>query len=450
MNEPAARRSWPRWRSPLAPIVLVALAVREVFSFWTGHPFDFEIWVRTGYVVAHGHNPYLGLEGPVPGSFAYLGTQLPLAAYPPFWSGLVGAIYRLWMAIGGGNRFVLYFLLKQPPIAGDLAAVYLLYRLAERWTGDRARARWIAWFWALFPYSILVSAIWGQFDAIIVAVLLAMLWARSAVERNVEIGFGVFVKFVTAIFVPLELFRARGLDRAKALIGPAVAAGLTIAVFLGAGWGFLTGFSATATSQASKGPGGMNYALLFNLQAVERSLAAVPGFFPYASYLWVIGIVLAGWVGARWLSRDARTATELRAMSLVLAAFLLLHWGVNEQYMLYLFAPLALDLALYHPGRRALFVYLVGICAAFLVFNNDFLYRFVSPIDPAVVGTSSALDASAGYGLFRTDGLYVIAVLVTIALAQVVYVLLTDEDRPVPWLVAPFAWIWHRARPAPT
>src|SRR5580658_8056206 len=61
-------RPWPA----AGTILLVGLAIRESFSFWTGHPFDFEIWIRTGYVVAHGTNPYLSAAWPpVPGSFAY-------------------------------------------------------------------------------------------------------------------------------------------------------------------------------------------------------------------------------------------------------------------------------------------------------------------------------------------------------------------------------------------
>ena len=39
-------------------LLIVGLLIREAFSFWTGHPFDFELWVRTGFWVTHGLSPY--------------------------------------------------------------------------------------------------------------------------------------------------------------------------------------------------------------------------------------------------------------------------------------------------------------------------------------------------------------------------------------------------------
>ena len=38
--------------------LLVGLAIREALAPWTGHPFDFEIWVRLGVLALSGANPY--------------------------------------------------------------------------------------------------------------------------------------------------------------------------------------------------------------------------------------------------------------------------------------------------------------------------------------------------------------------------------------------------------
>ena len=98
-------------------ILLAGLLIREAFSFWTGHPFDFEVWVRTGYEAAHGTDPYASFWPAVPGaSFAYLGVQLTPAAYLPFWSGLLGELYR--SVAGGGRREPVRPLLP-PEAAGD-------------------------------------------------------------------------------------------------------------------------------------------------------------------------------------------------------------------------------------------------------------------------------------------------------------------------------------------
>ena len=168
---------------------MIGLLVREAFSFWTGNPYDVEVWIRTGHAVANGMNPYVSFWEPVPGvSFAFLNSTLPSAAYLPFWPALLGELYRLWEIMGGGNRFVLYFLIKQPSILGDFLTAALLYALVLRWTGQRNAALGALTFWSFFPYAIIISAIWGQFDSLVVAVILAALLYREPVERNLLYG----------------------------------------------------------------------------------------------------------------------------------------------------------------------------------------------------------------------------------------------------------------------
>jgi hypothetical protein len=254
-------RPWPA----VGTVLLVGLAIRESFSFWTGHPFDFEIWIRTGYVVAHGSNPYLNAAWPpVPGSFAYPNQGLPSAAYLPFWPDVFGGTYLLWEHLGAGNRFFLYFLLKQGPIAGDLVTAWLLYRFVLRESGDVRAATGALVFWTFFPYPIVIGAIWGQLDPVTTALLLAVLLlaeARAA-ERSVAWGLGVFIKWITVIFLPFEFLRQRGWRRVGPLVALPLAAALTVVAFVAAGWGF-GGVLSTSTSEAGGGGGGMNYARLF-------------------------------------------------------------------------------------------------------------------------------------------------------------------------------------------
>lgn len=200
---PLASRGW---------IIFVGgFVLREALSFWTGQPYDMESWIRTGFQVSQGTNPYSGFWPAVPGvSFAYPTELLPAAAYLPFWSLLLGEIYRLWDLVGGGNRFVLYFLIKQPGILADVASSYLLYQLARRWTSNERTALRLLFFWAFFPYAIVITAIWGQFDSIVVVVVLFLLWARGPIERNLLYGVGILVKWLTIVFLPLEVLRERG------------------------------------------------------------------------------------------------------------------------------------------------------------------------------------------------------------------------------------------------
>ena len=68
-------------------LLLIGLLVREAFSFWTGHPFDFEIWVRTGLLGRARREP-LQRHALAPGvSFANdFGYSFGAAiGYLPFW-----------------------------------------------------------------------------------------------------------------------------------------------------------------------------------------------------------------------------------------------------------------------------------------------------------------------------------------------------------------------------
>lgn len=412
--------------------------LREAFSFWTGHPFDFESWVRTAYVVAHGGNPYSAFWPPVPGvSFAYLNQNLTSASYLPFWPVLLAELYRLWISVGGGNRFVLYFLLKQPGILADVASAYLLYQLAARWSGNLRSALALASFWSFFPYAIIITAIWGQFDSIVVVILLALLYARGPLERNLLNGLGIFVKWLTIVFLPLEMFRQRGARRLGFLVGLAVPALLTTIVFLAEGWSFqgigTQGIGSVSLSQSHGGGQGMNYAYALTLPAVSAVLSRIPLFYSGAPYLWVPGVIVAGWGAARWLGGTDRRS-ELRAMLLVVTVFLLLRWGLYEQYFLYLFSLLALDVAVFSPGRRALLAFTYALATVDLLINNDLGIRFLSPLSSGLSVFTTQLDASEPYGTFRTYALLVLALAMTITLIQLLGAFWQDAAEPRPWL----------------
>lgn len=433
-----------RWFARRASLLLLAgLAIREAFSFWTGNPYDFEVWVRTGAAVARGQNPYNSFWPPVPGtSFAFLNEPLAPAAYPPFWPAIAGLLYSLWEHVGGGNRFVLYFLLKQPTILGDVATAVLLGRTVRAWGGSPEAADRAQTFWALFPYAIVISGIWGQIDPILVALLLFVLGLGTTAGRTVAEGVGVFVKWLTAIFAPLEFFREKGARRLYAGLVLIVPLLLTIAAFVAEGWS-LTGIEATTTSQAHGGGGGMNLAAFFDNPAVAAYLLARPLLLDAVTYAWLPAVVLGGLLGARWC-RGSSPGRELRAMLFVTTLFMALRWGLYEQYMLYVFALLYLDVVVFHPGRARLLLLLIVEAATFLLVNNDLGIWFASPLDGAAFTYSVHLDQATTLGAVRADALLVIAVLVTLTLVQLAVALYRDEPAPRPW---PWLLLGRGARP---
>jgi len=431
-------RPWPA----AATVLLIGLAIREAFSFWTGHPYDLEVWIRTGYVVAHGTNPYLGAWAAVPGvSFGYTNQLLYPAAYLPFWPDIFGGTYGLWEHVGGGNRFVLYFLLKQGPIAGDMAISVLLYRFVLRETGNVRAAVAALSFWSFFPYDIVIGAIWGQLDPVTTALILAaLLTAESqAAQRSLLWGFGIFLKWITVMFLPLEFFRNRGIRRFWPVASVLLAGALTLVAFLAAGWNF-TGVVATTTSSTAGGGGGMNYAQLANLGPFPAVLQAHPALYEVLAHLWVPACILGGWYAARW-ARTGDPGQQLRALLFVIGTILLFRWGLYEQYMLYPFALLVADVYTLHPQRRRFFYFLVVVASGYLLVNNVLGIWFASPASAQAFTLVQAFDSSSFWGTVRYDLLDVFAVLMTVSLVQLLLILLRDQSNPRPWLLA--AWPFH-------
>jgi len=428
----------PRWFGlrpwPLAATILLAgLAIREALSFWTGHPYDFEVWIRTGYVVAHGTNPYIAFWPAAPGvSIDDWAGTLPSAAYLPFWPLVTGGSYQAYLAVGGGNRFVYYFLLKQGPILADVATAYLLYRLVRNWTGDLRLATRAMAFWSFFPYAIVVTAVWGQFDSIEVVILLSLLLVSGAPRRNLLYGLGIFVKWVTVVYLPFDFFRERGRRRAWILLALAVPLALTAAIFLAMRWPF-TGIEATAGSESAGGSGGMNYARLFSQSWAAPLLNRFPDFGHIFPYVFVPAVILVGWVIAQRVV-PGRPEAELGAMMAIMTAFFLTRWGLNEQYFLYLFAPMLIDVMVFHPGRRAIYTFIGTLASAFLFVNNTFGVWFLTPINSGYNDWIIRVDSAPVIAPIRQWVLISIALLITVTLAQLLWVFLKDESKPTPWI----------------
>lgn len=168
--------------------------------------------MRLGYAMVHGGDPYTAL-GPVFGlSFANIYTVQESATigYLPFWPLITGFLYFVYSAVGFGNRFAYYFLLKQPTIAGDLVLAYLLYSyISSRTTGHSVGA-WALRFWLLSPFTLIISGVWGMFDSICMCFVLASILATDYFKRSFWTGVGIFAKSLSLIYaLPTTLRKAR-------------------------------------------------------------------------------------------------------------------------------------------------------------------------------------------------------------------------------------------------
>jgi hypothetical protein len=366
----------------MATLLILGLLAREVFSFWTGHPFDFELWVRLGYAMVCGGDPYRPLA-PVSGlSFAnvYSSQDSATIAYLPFWPLFTGLLYIVYSAVGFGNRFAYYFLLKQPVIAGDTILAYLLYSyISSRTPGHRA-SLWAVRSWVLSPFTIIISSVWGMFDSISMCFILASIMTSDYLKRSLWTGVGIFAKSLALIYAfPATIRKTRnswGVFIAVAL--PAFTSVLTLVVMR---WSVSSAEATLASTVVTVGGSMSFWDVLFYmnylgiLQPLPMNLAILLGM------VWIPAIIAFTILAFRKLCFQTDQGL-VQSMLVVTLAFLIFKARVTEQYAIYLLALTVIDVALWNPQRKRVLIATMATALFYLFVNNYFLVRFLSPVYP--------------------------------------------------------------------
>ncbi len=171
--------------SHLAVLLLCAFLFRVVLSaVFYGHPTDIACFMSwSNSMVEYGPGGFYELAG--------------FADYPP------GYMYVLWV-IGLFSRLLgtsygsagYAFLVKVPSIFADLAAAYIVYRLAEKHF-SRKTSLLLAGLVAFNPTMAFVSGAWGQIDQLLALGLLAVIWLfleRKIVWAGLVYGFVILLK----------------------------------------------------------------------------------------------------------------------------------------------------------------------------------------------------------------------------------------------------------------
>jgi len=363
--------------------------IREAFSFWTGHPFDFEIWVRAGYWVAHGVSPYSNM-GLAPGvSFANdFGYSFGAAiGYLPFWPIIVAGLYKFYVLVGSPTRLLYYFLIKQPIIISDVLVAYYLYRYLDRRGSDKAS--FVMKVWLFSPLNIIISAIWGMFDCIAVLFVVFALTVPPGAYRGFWAGVATFAKSIPVIYA-IPLSRGPNPLRNLALaIGVPVAATLAIVWLMG--WPF-SAFGTTMQSTLSTGRQSLSaWEVMFYLS----SLGWIPNsalnfYYQWGGYIWIAAVALATALSYRWFGFDTERGL-IQSMMLITVTFLVLRGQVNEQYALYLFALALIDIAMWSPRRRRLLFASISAVLLYHITNDPLLIRYVAPVYPHVLAIEANL-----------------------------------------------------------
>lgn len=374
----------------VALTLVLGILVREVFSFWTGHPSDFELWVRLGYAMSHGGNPY-GVLPSVPGlSFTSIFSQqnAPTLAYLPFWPLVTGVIYAVYSVVGFGNRFVYYFLLKQPVIVGDVALAYLLYAYVH--PRNPNRAVWLLLLWLFSPFVIVISSVWGMFDSLAMTFLMFSIMAHKNFQKGFWTGVSVFAKSVPIIYaavIPIKNLR----DSVGLLVAFGLPAGLSAVIFYVMRWPTPT-VETTLLSTVIKGGNSMSvWDSLTYLISLGFLSPLTPSVYRVLGFLWIPAVIAFTLVAFRLYGFDTDYGL-IQSLLVVTLAFLIFRSRVTEQYSIYLFALSGIDVALWNPTRKRLLLLMMATATVYLVSNNFLMVRFLAPVYPNFAQFESAIS----------------------------------------------------------
>lgn len=352
--------------------------------------------MRAGFWVARGYNPYSSLPFAPGVSFANdfggLGSNFSAAiGYLPFWPVLLAGLYDFYALIGSPSPFVYYFLLKQPVIICDVLVAYFLYKYVGRRGSDKAS--FVLKVWLFSPYTIVLSGIWGMFDAIPVLFVVLALTARPGAHRGMWAGLATFAKSIPLIYtIPLVRGPKPVRNLALALGIPVVA---SLAIVWVAGWP-VSVVGTTLQSTVTKGGSSLSiWETLFYLNTLGLISNVTLGLFAFAGYVWLVAVPVATFLAYRWFGFDTERGVS-QSMLLITLTFVLLKGVVNEQYAVYLFALALIDVALWSPQRKRLL--LAGIAAVVLFnFTNVLLFiRYVAPVVPQALTIEANIVSTIG------------------------------------------------------
>jgi hypothetical protein len=376
--------------------LFAGLVIREVLSFWTGHTYDFEIWVRLGFYMQHLGNPYTTLSYVQGLSFA----PYPLTgsiSYPPFSAFIFAGIYSLYLSTGITSRFLYYFLLKQPMVLSDVAAGLFLARIALHSLGDEP-ARRIFKIWMLFPYAIIVSSVWGALDPIALFLILASVYyfqQGRTILSGITLGLAVYLKTLPIIALPVLLLQPRSSFRdmlqlsSLSLLIPLLG---TLGPAVGLGWGFNGMFN------------NVSYQVIIPAYGALSALSPI-GLLPLPA--WGRGITGLIWLPALLLSYFYIDKRGLDLTEGLMTAFLV--FSVSRPFLPEQWAIYPLAFLLLSGKAIGNFVGLAIAGLSGLVANNTLLVKFFSPVSVAAFNWEFSINNLSPFAFPRAVILFLIA-----------------------------------------
>lgn len=410
-SEVRARYLNSHWIKSLWKPLLLGLAFREALAPFTGHPFDFEIWVRLGVYMQSLMNPYTLL--PIVPGLSFAGnTLITSLSYPPLPAFVFGVTYAIFKAVGSPSPYLYYFLLKQPMVLCDVASALLLYEILSL-QRDPAVAKKAATLWLLFPFAIVVSAVWGALDPIALVLVLATLYLTMKGRPYVAgtaLGLAILYKLMPVIFLPPVLISSTLGRRAKAsfaVLSLAIPLAGTLVPIFALNWGFSGIFAAESYQGSLPVFGGMGIFNGLGLLGVRDGVVS-----QVLSFAWPLAVLFA-YALSYW--RKLGMTESFLAVSLMFSIF---RPTMPEQWAVY---PLAFLLLLPSTANRTRFLSLTFLASAFLLVNNFMLVRFFGPVYPPALPWDLYVDGASSFADLRYALLFAISIFFSLDSLAIVF-----------------------------
>ncbi len=405
--------------SKIIAAVAIGIAIREFFAPFTGHPFDFELWLRLGYYVYHGNDPYT-YTYPIPDISMPGSGVMTWLGYPPIWAFFQAGLYSLYVHSGVNDRFFYYFIVKQPMIIADVLCGFVLYKVVPILSGIPKSGSQSLIFWMLCPFIILISAVWGMFDQIILLiVLLSALLVTKTIKSAALVALGFLLKVLPLIYVPLLAFLQETKKRKVAYLVVAGGASFffTLVPYLFFPKWHLESLIGVGVDVSNKISNSMNYWSIVYVYQQKYSLSQPEiEVLKILAYAWVPAILLATYFCINYVKSVRAQADEIKfrhvliSMLFITLVFMLTKSAVNEQYTIYFLGFGLVDyFALGSRTRRKIFHGIWITALGFAIANNVFLVRFLEPLSTLYVYEeyvmTQGLIGNVRFGLLATFGI---------------------------------------------
>jgi hypothetical protein len=380
--------------------IALGVAVRELIAPWTGHPYDFEIWVRLGFYMQNLVNPYGSLryvQGLSSSPYTYTGS----ISYLPFSAFIFALTYRIYALLGEPSRFLYYFMLKQPMVLADVGAALVLAKIVLL-SGDAKASRKAFLAWIYFPFGIIISSMWGQLDPIALFLTLLAIYyfiVSKWVASAVMLGLSIYLKTLPLVFLPIFLMHIRDSKNARlsySFISLAIPVFGTFVPALWFNWGFQLMYNNVSFQVAIPVDGAMSALNLIFLAISLSSLAH-----------YVIGAIWIPVLLAAYVYVWKRGLSLMQGLVIAVLVFSISRPFLPEQWSLY---PLAF-LLLQSGEDMGHFLGLAASATAFTVANNTLLVRFFTPISVGAFNWDIFINNQSAYVDLRIAVMSLLAVL---------------------------------------